>query len=480
MPITFKKVNGLEVVEITNGFNNTLPDQDMYLQTLQGSGAIGITVGAASTYALDHRFVVDNTRGTGAVSVNSTTFSVAAGAIKQVTVVPDGAGQKFDVRDPNWLGLSKESDLQTALTNARAIGKPVELAGGEIPVTATLTTPYVLGSGMRGKGVGEPVAYTHPLQGLASRLVWAGARNSNTTSTTAWTGSATSSTRPLNTLLHYQGAEMSLEQFCFDGATRAEIDAQVAKCSLGLLINRTGNGIGTGKIHARKIAFDYFDTAIQVATLLNEHNCDESAWYDVSIDRCGTGMLTKNTQGMGHTFYNLRLWRTGIGFDFQAGGDLTCYRAFLADQITLLKFRNTTPTGFGLNASKYHFYGVKTDSQAFGSTLVDMDAGSYYADIVFDGLHLGWSSSIPASHKFKIADRTTLQVRNSKNIHANYFRWTTTLSKSLIVVENCRLFGVSSAADLFDAANSTGQCRCIVRNCYFDDTNTVVNHDAVL
>jgi hypothetical protein len=485
MPIVKKQVNGLEVVEVLNSFSNSLPDQDMYLMTDPGLGNISISVGAASTYALDHRFILDNTRGNGTVNVNSSTFTVDAGTVKQVTVVPDGAGKKFDVRDPKWLGLSTESDVQNALTNARKAGRTVELAGGEIPVTTTLTTPFSIGGGMRGKGVAEPLAYTHSLQGLASRLVWAGgSRGSGTENTNAWTGSVTPTVRPLDTLVHYTGSDMSLEQFCLDGATRSQIDESIAKCSLGLLINRTANGIGTGKIHARKLTFNYFDTAIQVGTHLSEHSCDESAWYDVMIDRCGTGMLTKNLQGMGHTFYNLRFWRTNIGFDFQAGGDLTCYRTFLSDEITLLKLRNQA-SSFGLNNGKYHFYGVKTDAQGEYGKLVDMEAGSnYYSiDILFDGLHVGTNTLTNYDHMFHIADRTILQVRDSKNLRKGMFRWTTSTAakannQTFIIVENCRLMSnVTAALDLFDSANSTGSCHVIVRNCIVDGSKNVLNAD---
>jgi hypothetical protein len=471
-------VNGMSVEVIVNSDTIALT-QDLYLQTEYNSGAIAVSVGAASGYSLGLRFIVDNSRGVGDVNMNSGAFIIPAGAVYQYTVVSDGGGgKKYVQRLPVWLGLSTEDEVQLALNNAKATGKSVELAGGEIAVTETLTAPYVVGSGIRGKGATESVPYTHPLQGLSTRLVWTGDRTDATTSTISQNGSATVSTRPLNTLLHYTGGDMSLEQFALDGAYRSDIDLAVAKCPLGLLINRTGNGIGTGKIHARKLTFNYFKTAIQLGVTLNEFNCDESSWYDVAFNRCDVGMKTVNIPGMSHVFYNLRVGGTTTVFDYHAGGDLTCYRAFIGGTTTLLKFNATA--GFGPNNAKYHFYGLKVDAQAQTSKLVDMPVGNYYADIVFDGLHV--SSNTPTTeHMFKVADTTTLQVRNSKNVRQGMFRWNTTSAKSLIVVENCRLVAnVANPATLFDAANSTGSCRCIVRNCILDDTNAVLNYDAVL
>jgi hypothetical protein len=467
---------------IANGDTIALT-QDLMLQTEYGTGAIGINVGAASGYALGLRFVIDNSLGAGAVTVNSGTFVVPAGAIQQATVVPDGGGKKYELRVPVWLGLSKENEIQFALNNAKATDRTIELAGGDIQITQTLTAPFVVGNGIRGKGATESIAYDHPLQGVASSLVWNGNRDPLlTTATTAWTGVSTNSARPTNTLLHYTGGDMSLEQLSFDGAYRSQINPPpVAKCPLGILINRTSGGIGSGKIHARKLMFEYFITAIQVGVELYEHSCDESAWYDVCFSRCDTGMKTVNLQGMGHTFYNLRIGGTNVAFDFSAGGDLTCYRTFVGSTTTLLKFNNNTPSGFGNNTGKYHFYGIKVDAQGNESKLVDMALGGYDADIVFDGLHIGHNLPIPTAHMFNISNSTSLRVDNSRGLRPGVFRWNTTTNQSLIVVENTRVgFGLTSPDQLFDVTNSNGSCRCIVRNCLLDGTNTILNYDAVL
>jgi hypothetical protein len=474
--------NGMYVEVIANNDTVTLA-QDQMLQTEHGSGAINISVGSANDYDLGLRFVVDNSFGVGDVNMNSGAFIIPAGATYQFVVVPDGANKKFERRKPAWLGLGTEDEIQLMLSNAKAIGKTVELADGDIPVTETLTAPLVTGNRIRGKGAMEAILPNHPLRGLGSSLVWQGDRSGSTVSTDSY-GSGTPGSRPVGTLLHYQGRELSLEHLAFHGALSAELAPQppaqpVAKCPLGLLINTTGAGLGTGKLHVRKVVFDYFDTAVQAGTTLNEANCDTSAWYDVHFLRCNTGLKTINLQGMGHTFYNLRVGLTTTAFDFFAGGDLTCYRTFVGSQTTLLKFNNDTPTGFGPNAGQYHFYGLKLDAQAHTSKLVEMEVGNYYADIIFDGLHVGYG--VTTDYMFNISNWTTLQINHSKNIREGMFRWNTTSARSLIIVENSRLYGnVTDPAMLFDTANSTGSCRCIVRNCVVDGSNTVLDYDAVL
>ena len=474
--------NGMYVEVIANGDTIALT-QDLMLQTEHGSGAISINVGTASSYAMGLRFVIDNSLGIGDVNMNSSAFIIPAGATYQYTVVPDGAGKKYVQRIPVWLGLGTEDEIQLALNNAKVTGKDIELAGTDIFVTETLTTPFATGNGIRGKGAMDAINPNNNLRGLGSSLVWQGDRSTETADTTVWDGAVVNEEvpRPLGTLLHYRGREMSLEQFAFHGARHAEISpSPIAKCPVGLLINTSGAGLGTGKLHVRKVVFDYFDTAIQVATLLGEGNCDTSAWYDVTFNRCNTGMKTINAQGLSHTFYNLRVGLTDVVFDYLAGGDLTCFRTFIGNTTTLLKFNNDTPAGFGLNGIKYHFYGMKIDSQVHTSKLVYMEAGTYYADIVFDGLHVGYGG-VTTDYMFNIANHTTLQVRNAKNIREGMFRWNTTTAKSLIVVETSRLYGnVTDPAMLFDVANSTGACRCIVRNCILDGTNTILNYDAVL
>ena len=478
-------VIGLDVMLEAATESVTLSEAHMRLKNAYGAGGVSVTLTASN----GDLFTINNADGGGAVNFNSGALIVPKGMSYQVSVGASTALTKRKILSD----INNEDDVQESLCRAKELGSVTDLAGGEIMVSDTLLSPHVFGGGLRGKGVAEPIAYGHSLQGIASRLIWAGSRDPEAVADTDWYGNPNGGAnslveddpRPRDTLLHITGGELVLETLCLDGATRDQITggSPVAKCPVGVLVNRTGLGIGTGEFHARKLALNYFEVGIQFATNLWEHSCDATTWYDVFFHRCDTAVKTRNIQGMGQVFFRPRFWQTPIGFDFEAGGDLTCYGAYSASNFTFLKFRNDDYRGFGGNNSKYHIYGMKLDANARESLLVDMEAGDayidYQADILFDGLHIGLGAT--TATMFNISDATALHVRNSKNLRNSMFKWNTSGSKSLIVVENCRLnSNVASAVDLFDAANSTGTCMCIVRNCYVDGSNAMVNFSSVL
>lgn len=485
-------VSGLDVLLIAATESVSLTAPHMRLKNAYGASGVNVTLTASN----GDLFTIDNSDGGGAINFNSGALIVPKGMIYQVSV---GASTTLTKRKI-LSDINNEDDVQESLSRAKQLGSVTDLAGGEIMVTDTLLSPHVLGGALRGKGVAEPIAYGHTLQGIASRLIWAGDRNPASVLSMAYWGNPPKepgvplqsptllpSTRPRDTLLHVTGGELVLETLCLDGATRDQITggSPVAKCPVGVLVNRTGPGIGTGEFHARKLALNYFEVGIQFATNLWEHSCDATTWYDVFFHRCDTAVKTRNIQGMGQVFFRPRFWQTSIGFDFEAGGDLTCYGAYSASNFTFLKFRNNDAYGFGGNNSKYHIYGMKLDTSARESLLVDMEAGDsyidYQADIVFDGLHIGVDAAPTSATMFNISDATALHVRNSKNLRNSMFKWNTSGSKSLIVVENCRLDNnVAAPEDLFDDANSTGTCMCVVRNCYVDGSNSMVNFSGVL
>ena len=98
-------------------------------------------------------------------------------------------------------------------------------------------------------------------------------------------------------------------------------------------------------------------------------------------------------------------------------------------------------------------------------------------NIRFDGVHLsmndvnGWSNEL-----VNVGDNMIVQINDATNICAGAIRWNTTQNESIVHIKNSRVWTtVEEPADLFDAANSTGNLRCIVENCYQHHSYALLN-----
>lgn len=360
------------------------------------------------------------------------------------------------------LGVSTQTDLQNALTNDKTIGKGTVLAGGELTLTSTLNIVDGAGGMIVGQGSTEPITYSGGLQKVASRIIVGGTRD--------------------YTAINYNRQEFALENLCIAGATRAQIDAIAAKAPTCIKMDRaTGaySGIGSGKLHVRNVHVSYFDIAFDIGDV-GDSNCDESFYQNLSLHKIGTGFRVNNLQGLGHLFSNLRCHDVTKVFDFKGGGDFKIYGALMVFPGTWMNFSPTDDLTIGPNTAMYVTKGLKVDSQANGSKMVDMTAGRYYdADVKFEDLHFpaGWTGT----NTFSIAGRTTLTIYGAKNLTANMFKWTAGLYKTNIRLRDCQIYGSGvTLADLFNVEESQGNCPVEATGCIDHGGNVLSTYSATL
>lgn len=299
--------------------------------------------------------------------------------------------------------------------------------------------------------------------------------------------------RPVNTLFHYKASGFVFENMAFHGATRNDINLSVAKCPVGLLVNQTWGGIGTGKTYMRGVIFQWFTVALKIAVDKYEANCDESSYYDVAFGDCETAVEINNGQGMGHHFWHPRFGQVTNCFFIKAGGDLKTYGGLVGNNVGGL----STPTSyfrfdgsqvgfnFGQNNANYYSQGLKIDSQATGMLLVNQDSAyeGYYSNITFDQLHFPspqngsgeqpyWGYTV-LSPAFKIAGVSNLHITEAVNLQRGMFRWYSGANGACrITIKDSKLWWgsggatITSVLDLLDIAGSTGDCYIKIENCY--------------
>ncbi|WP_428307265.1 cadherin repeat domain-containing protein [Lacipirellula sp.] len=361
--------------------------------------------------------------------------------------------------------------LQVAVDTQRATGRNVVMAAGQLLIPETISTPFVAGGRVQGKGEGEPIdTYAHPLQGIGTQLIWEGPRE----------------VADEDPMIGLYGAYWELDGFSMYGAQRYRMDLQtepepdlqpLPKAPVGILVNRPGDrqGLGVGKHHLSNMFLSYFRTAIQHATdNIHELNCEQCLHTNLSIDRCDVGVLVRNDQSLGHTFVDLDVYGTPVIFKYQAGGDLTVFRMFTPSECTILQFDPVqSGVGFGHNNAVYSFDSVELDYAAGNTMLVDMPPGYYDADIFFNNVrfqYIGYTS--PAA---VVSGNTRLTIRDARKLQAGMFAWNNPFETTLpsIIIDNSRAWkypglstpqDVNSVLDLFDVTNSIGQCHVRVTN----------------
>lgn len=424
-------------------------------------------------------FTIDS--GTGALAFLAPTYAQSPADADldnvyevEVTATQGGSSDAttIEVTVVGTRGVPTGELLQVAVDTQRATGRHAVMAAGQLLIPATISTPFVMGGRIQGKGHGEPVDYAHPLQGIGTQCVWEGPRG----------------VADQDPMFDLHGAYWELDGFSMYGAQRYQMEGTpLSKAPLGILLHRPEDrlGIGVGKHHFSNMFLSYFRTAIQHATDdIHEHNCDQCLYTNLTIDRCDVGVLVKNDQSLGHTFVDLDVNSTPVIFKYQAGGDLTVFRLFTPSLCTILEFDPVEGgVGFGHNNAVYFFDSVELDYAAGNTMLVNMPAGMYDADIFFNNVRFQYH--LYTSPAAVISGNTRLTVRDARKLQAGMFAWNNPYSTTMpsIVIDNSRAWkypgastsqDVNSVADLFDIAGSVGQCHIRVTNLRQHDSGDVL------
>jgi hypothetical protein len=365
-----------------------------------------------------------------------------------------------------------EPSLNTALASASSWRAYTASNGNlQLPPMLTLTNPlslpYVAGGVIEGLGHAEPVAPNNQFSGPVSNVIWAGARTSGTT------------------MLTMPGQRTVLRNFNLHGATRAQIDtAAVTKVPILVQITNPSSSLGTGGFIFQGICFSYADVGVNSGLVAGGSNCDELTFDKCFFDRLGVGVRVNNHQGMDHVYRECHFRSTPILIDVNAGGHFRVEDCLIANGASTLFNFGSSGSGTGPNNASYRVDGLKIDTQALNSRIINMSAlvnVPYYADVYCARVHFpvdnAWQN--PA---FTISGKTACHVVRCKNLMADMFTWNSTTGQGTPYyhIDGCRLYGINTAADLFDAGSSTGSCRVRVTNCYDADNVAVADYNATL
>lgn len=361
------------------------------------------------------------------------------------------------------LGQTSFSALQDAITNDKTNAQPVEVKGGDLNCTSTLQIINGSGGKLVGQGGTDIAEQSSDLLKANSTLIYTGTKSTGTPH------------------IKYERADYKISDINLYGKSATDIRNDTGtNTDICLQMTRASGsyvGVGTGKLRMYDVTMAGYNVGIEIAQSLGDGNCDENSFYNLFAYKVDTLVKVNNGQGLSNAFYNLRGSVVDTYFDYYAGGKLHVFGAFVAHPSTFLKMRNDY-VGFGHNNAVYTIRDLDYDSQALGSMVVDQEPGRpYYADILVDRVHFCMNGSdVWTNAAFNLGDTTILKVTHGVNVQADMFTWNTALNASVIIVDSCKTWtNVSTAADLFDLSNSTGNCRCIVRNCHRYNTYNLLD-----
>lgn len=379
--------------------------------------------------------------------------------------IPTGAGSQLlhdlcSELDADTTPLTTGAEIQAALDDDKENGRRLELDGGEITYTTTIDRTRS-GGGLFGKGRPEPLLAASDLGGLGSTLIYNGTKAGS------------------EAAIRTEGTDLILRDLVIQGKSTADVrDSTGTNTPRGLHIDR-GASLGAGKVESYNVRWSGFDTAIVCGEDMADLNCDESRWISQFSHKNGTFFQARNAQCLGHRFWGLRVGNTDTVFDYKGGGKLSVKDCDILSPTTLLHLDGTDADGFGQNFSKWTFENIDLDSGARNTRLLTCTEGDnfYGSNIIFRGVHLStnevgaWDNEL-----INVGENMIVQVEDCTNLCEDAIRWNTTGSTSIIHIRHSRVWtDVSAVLDLFDVANSVGDLRCIVENCYQHNTSTLFN-----
>lgn len=238
--------------------------------------------------------------------------------------------------------------LQWACSHAHQHRRAIAIPGGRWRVSETIDTPFRSGLVLTGNGVMDPKC-NETMQGSGTVLEWAG--------------------RPGGVLLRYCGRDGELGGFAIDGG---------GKLGVGVLIEKTREGLGTGKAIFRPIYLYRMATGVQLGTSTKMNNCDLCTFERIEADQVEVVYRQTTEQAMDNRIERLVVRRCPVGLWLE-GGNLVVEQS-LANQPGTTLCRVPPSKGFGPNNGAIVLRGTKVDHQALkGFRLIDSDNPSMVA-----------------------------------------------------------------------------------------------------
>lgn len=363
--------------------------------------------------------------------------------------------------------LSTGAAIQAALDDDRTLNRLLLMASDEIVYTTALDIDGGSGGGLFGMGMSDLAEEGNPNLRAASTLIYNGTKASN------------------EYAIKYKRSEFGLGCCNIQGKSTADIVGDTGtRTPRGIFISRDAS-VGTGKLDMYRVRGSGFDVFIDSGDALATANCDESSYLHVFSFKNGTFFRSNNTQGLSHSFYNLRISHTDVVFDYYAGGKMAVDRLLLTGApTTLLQLRNDNPTGFGPNGSQWVFNGVDLDSNSRNSILLDFEAGiPYFAHPVFNNVHFSRNGSdVWDNYAWHIGDQMHVEINSPFNLMAGMIKYTTTEAKSSVTINSgTSLEGeIATVEDLFDPASTGPSPMVIINNLMPNGGQTPLNFSDTL
>lgn len=266
-------------------------------------------------------------------------------------ITEHGAKQGFDIAAVINEGLRTQPEH----------GLPVYIPSGRWGIGSTIELPKRQGGALIGAGPGGGAA-NDQLRGLGSILEWYGDDQSP--------------------MLRMTGSRWRIENLALRGKP---FKKEGKRALQGLLVTKTGRGLGTGKHEFRNLSIAECRVGIQCGLDPAEHNNDLLGFERLEISRCEIGYRVINSQAMSHWINRLEVRNTPVAFQFFGGGMLHV-RNIAAFDTTLLELRQNDPPSLspGGNNAVYRLENLKVDAQHAGKfCLVDADE-KVYGQVILD------------------------------------------------------------------------------------------------
>ncbi len=320
--------------------------------------------------------------------------------------------------------------------HAQVIGEPgvhVEYQAAEVNLAEGMVFPHKAGGQILGAGTG-PAIKNNNLKGNTTQFYWQGA------------------TGPM---MKVYGSHYLIDGFSLHGQYWQNKELVGEKADIGLLIAKKP-GLGTGKHDIRRLYISNTKVGMQFGETENDHNCDECQIGFYQSHQNDVGVKLKNSMAMGHHFERYIGKGTPIHFQIDAGGKVSVDKVFIVKG-TLLHFSDDNENKFtGPNNGSFWFRSLHADQQSGSDMRYLVMERSLPLHVTFDGGHISYDKYYQEDARLCVAKGPAVIIlRDINNLQRGMLggtpedrpgNWPDT--HPTYIVENCRLAGMSSVAEL--------------------------------
>ncbi len=276
------------------------------------------------------------------------------------SIIPERVVRPLDVTRDTPEGVIRPGEditaaLKWACDNAAAKGVRWAIPADDYLLSDEIRLPKIQGFELLGAGIGNPDT-KGDLRGVRTVLKYVG-------------------DKPIQAMLHLAGTHQRIGNFTLDGQGKAR---------RGLLVDRTGEGLGTGKSIIEPLRLHRFEYGVQNGGHQGDESCDNMRYRKLIGDGCGTIYHNVNAQGMDNVIEYLHNYRDNdIAVEVSGGGHLWVMQSLTTRPSTLLKVNKDAKVGW--QNGDYRFSHTKIDGGIDGTViLVDCECHKQ-AHILFDG-----------------------------------------------------------------------------------------------